>query len=87
MKQNILKQGKIILSTLYIGTKNNHSVHMFDTLFVGKRYKFCFTHRKECIGVVCDIDKAKQTFVVCDLSNNGYELVPVKRLLFCEGVV
>jgi len=69
-----------------MNTKNNHSVRMFDTLFVGKRYKFNFTHRKGCVGVVCDVDKSKQTFVVYDVATAGYELIPHHRLLSCEGI-
>jgi len=74
------------LITLYMNTKNNNSVHLLDTLFVGKRYKFHFTHRKACIGVVCDVDKSKQTFVVYDVATAGYELIPVQRLMSCEGI-
>jgi len=65
-----------------MNTKNNHSVRMFDTLFVGKRYKFNFTHRRGCVGVVCDVDKSKQTFVVYDVATAGYELIPITD--FCR---
>lgn len=74
------------MNTLYINTKNNNSVRLFDTLFVGKRYKFDFSHRKGRVGVVCDVDKSKRTFVVYDIATNGYELIPHHRLLSCEGI-
>lgn len=76
----------MIPSTLYMNTKNNNSVHMFDTLFIGKHYKFSFTHRSSCVGVVCEVNKSKQTIVVCDIATNSYELVPIKRLLSCESI-
>ena len=73
-------------STLCISSTNNNSVRLFDTLFVGKRYKFAFTHKISCIGVVCEVDKNKQTFVVYDSVTNDYELIPMKRLLRCESI-
>lgn len=69
-----------------MSTKNNMSVRLLDTLFVGKRYKFSFTHRKSCVGIVCDVDQTKQTFVMCDIATNDYELVPIKRLLSYENI-
>lgn len=74
------------LSTLCMSSTNNNSVRLFDTLFVGKRYKFAFTHRVDCVGVVCDVDKTKKTFVVYDSFTRDYELIPIKRLLRCESI-
>lgn len=67
-----------------MNTKNSTNIRLFDMLLIGKQYVFKYTHRPAGAGIVCELDRHKQTVVVYDLASKGYELVPIRRLLSCE---
>jgi hypothetical protein len=47
---------------------------------------FSFTHRKGGLGIVCEIDRSNEAFVVYDVASKGYERIPLRRLKSYENI-
>ena len=59
--------------------------NVLQKLRIGQRYIFKFSHRKGGLGIVCDVDRSNETFVVFDMESQGYETIPLRRLRGCEN--
>ena len=60
--------------------------NVLQKLRIGKQYMFSFTHRKGGLGIVCEVDRDNESFVVYDVATKDYERIPLRRLRACENV-
>ena len=52
-----------------------------DFLRYGKRYIFNFTHKKNVVGIVCDVNLDRNYFVIYDIKSKDYESIPQRRFM------
>lgn len=58
---------------------------MIENLKIGKQYKFQFTHKKNIVGIVCEVIPERKWFAIYDINTKQYEGIPTFRLKSFEN--